>query len=69
MELAVRHQTTYRYATPANQVSLLLRLYPSLLDCQQARSWEVTVNGTRLSASGVFLIVSNGMHLTSRMPK
>ena len=46
MELAVRHQTTYRYATPANQVSLLLRLYPSLLDCQRARSWEVTVNGT-----------------------
>ena len=46
MELAIRHQTTYRYATPANQVSLLLRLYPSLLDCQRARSWEVTVNGT-----------------------
>ncbi|MEI6593297.1 MAG: transglutaminase family protein [Holophagaceae bacterium] len=46
MELAVRHQTTYRYATPANQVSLLLRLLPGRLDGQQTKAWEVTVNGT-----------------------
>ncbi len=46
MELAVRHQTTYRYATPANQVSLLLRLQPGALNCQQPGAWAVTVNGT-----------------------
>jgi transglutaminase-like putative cysteine protease len=44
MELAVHHQTTYRYETPATQVALLLRLQPSLLDCQVFRQWEVTVN-------------------------
>ena len=45
MELAVHHQTTYRYETPASQVALLLRLQPALLDCQIPRDWEVTVNG------------------------
>jgi transglutaminase-like putative cysteine protease len=45
MELLVRHQTTYRYATPASQVALLLRLQPALLDSQTPRDWEVTVNG------------------------
>ena len=45
MELLVHHQTTYRYETPATQVALLLRLQPSLLDCQIPRHWEVTVNG------------------------
>ena len=45
MELAVRHQTTYHYETPASQVALLLRLQPTLLDCQTPHQWEVTVNG------------------------
>jgi transglutaminase-like putative cysteine protease len=45
MELSVRHQTTYRYATPAGQISLLLRLQPQQLDGQTPRHWEVTVNG------------------------
>ena len=45
MELVVRHQTTYRYETPASQVALLLRLKPALLDCQSPQDWEVTVNG------------------------
>jgi transglutaminase-like putative cysteine protease len=50
MELAVHHQTIYRYETPATQVALLLRLQPSLLDCQIPRQWEVTVNGEPVPA-------------------
>lgn len=45
MQLVVRHQTTYRYATTARQVALLLRLQPTRLDCQSLKSWEVAVNG------------------------
>ncbi len=45
MELVVRHQTTYLYATPAGQVALLLRLRPGLLDGQKPLQWSVTVNG------------------------
>ena len=45
MELAVQHQTTYRYATPVNQVALLLRLRPMALDNQVIKAWQVTVNG------------------------
>jgi transglutaminase-like putative cysteine protease len=45
MELTVRHQTTYRYETPASQVALLLRLQPALLDGQIPHQWAVTVNG------------------------
>ena len=45
MELTVRHQTTYRYTTPAAKVAMLLRLVPARLDGQQPRDWEVTVNG------------------------
>ena len=45
MELVVRHQTTYRYATEAAHVAMLLRLVPSRLDGQVPRQWEVTVNG------------------------
>jgi transglutaminase-like putative cysteine protease len=50
MELAVRHQTTYRYETPASEVALRLRLQPALLDGQIPRHWEVTVNGTLVTA-------------------
>jgi transglutaminase-like putative cysteine protease len=45
MELVVRHQTTYLYATPASQVALLLRLRPAALDGQKPVQWAVTVNG------------------------
>ena len=45
MELVIRHQTTYLYTTSANQVALLLRLRPTVLDSQTPRDWEVTVNG------------------------
>jgi len=45
MELVIRHQTTYRYATPASRVAMLLRLQPPALACQTPGPWEVTVNG------------------------
>jgi len=48
MELSVRHQTTYRYTTPAAKVAMLLRLVPARLDGQQPRDWQVTVNGEPL---------------------
>jgi transglutaminase-like putative cysteine protease len=50
MELVVRHQTTYRYATPASQVALLLRLQPAVLDGQAPGPWEVSVNGAPVRA-------------------
>ena len=51
MELVVRHQTTYLYATPASQVALLLRLLPAALDGQNPLQWAVSVNGTAVEAS------------------
>lgn len=45
MDLYIRHQTTYRYATPATQVALLLRLLPGELDSQRVKTWQVSVNG------------------------
>lgn len=45
MDLFIRHLTTYRYATPASQVALLLRLQPGVLDTQRTKAWRVTVNG------------------------
>ena len=44
MELAVRHQTIYRYPKPASQVALLLRLRPTHCDGQRPADWQVTVN-------------------------
>jgi len=50
MELAVRHQTIYRYAQPAVRVALLLRLQPSVCDGQRPQHWQVTVNDVPVPA-------------------
>ena len=50
MELVVRHQTTYRYDTPASQVALLLKLQPTQLDSQTLHTWDVTVNDVPVQA-------------------
>jgi len=50
MELAVRHQTIYRYPKPASQVALLLRLRPTLCDGQRPGAWQVTVNDAPVEA-------------------
>jgi transglutaminase-like putative cysteine protease len=45
MELTVRHQTIYRYASPGSRVALVLRLRPASYDAQQVIDWGVSVNG------------------------
>ncbi len=44
MELLVRHQTVYRYMSPASRIALMLRLRPASFDGQQVVNWGVSVN-------------------------
>ncbi len=46
MELVVRHQTVYHYASAASRIALMLRLRPADFDGQQVINWGVSVNGT-----------------------
>jgi transglutaminase-like putative cysteine protease len=45
MQLVVRHQTIYRYASAASRIALMLRLRPADFTGQQVVSWGVSVNG------------------------
>jgi hypothetical protein len=71
MELVVRHQTTYLYATPAGQVALLLRLRPGLLDGQKPLQWSVTVNGAGVEGSRPTLMATRrrSSRCAARWPK
>jgi transglutaminase-like putative cysteine protease len=45
MDLIVRHTTSYHYPTPAQRISLLLRLKPADFEGQRSHFWDVSVNG------------------------
>ncbi len=45
MDLSVYHVTRYRYASPARQVVMRLRLLPRNLAVQEVLDWAVTVDG------------------------
>lgn len=45
MELVVRHQTVYRYASAASRIALMLRLRPADFNGQHVINWGVSVNG------------------------
>lgn len=50
MDLSVWHATRYRYASPARQVMMRLRLRPRDLAVQEVLDWSVTVDGRPVTA-------------------
>jgi transglutaminase-like putative cysteine protease len=50
MQLTIRHQTQYHYASPASRIALLLRLRPGNFDGQRVHQWQVSVNGEAVDA-------------------
>tara|TARA_R110002126_G_scaffold291741_2_gene456342 strand:+ start:16502 stop:17311 length:810 start_codon:yes stop_codon:yes gene_type:complete len=45
MRLSITHKSEYGYEPAAKQVSLRLKLFPSIYDGQSVEDWTVTVNG------------------------
>jgi transglutaminase-like putative cysteine protease len=46
MDLSINHRTVYHYATPVQQVALLMRLRPTICAQQTIHEWTVSVQGS-----------------------
>ena len=51
MQLAIKHDTTYRFDPPMRGVAQSLRLWPSRFDGQTTLDWNVEIDGAKRGAS------------------